>query len=92
MLYRELLTSELHNQRADFQHFAETQASDLTAYLHVLHELQQTTSAEINEKLSKKRIPADCLHLNSTNIRHFQFRSVKTGQITKKPEAGQAEF
>jgi hypothetical protein len=51
MLYRELLTSELHNQRHDFQRFAETQASDLTAYLHVLHELQQTASAEILEKL-----------------------------------------
>jgi hypothetical protein len=54
MLYRELLTSELHNQRADFQRFAETQASDLIDYLHVLHELQQTPSAEINEKLSKR--------------------------------------
>ncbi len=53
MIHRELLTSELHNQRHDFQRFAETQASDLTAYLHVLHELQQTTSAEINEKLAK---------------------------------------
>jgi hypothetical protein len=53
MLYRELLTSELHNQRADFQRFAETQASDLTAYLHILHELQQTSSAEIYEKLSR---------------------------------------
>jgi NurA domain len=53
MLFRELLTSELHNQRADFQRFAETQASDLTAYLHVLHQLQQTASAEINDKLTK---------------------------------------
>ncbi|MDQ6788569.1 MAG: DNA double-strand break repair nuclease NurA [Acidobacteriota bacterium] len=54
MLFRELLTNELHNQRADFQRFAESQASDLTAYLHVLRELQQTSSAEINEKLSKR--------------------------------------
>ncbi len=54
MLYRELLTGELHNQRSDFRSFAETQASDLTAYLHVLHQLQQTSSAEINEKLAKR--------------------------------------
>lgn len=53
MIYRELLTSELHNQRADFQRFAQSQASDLTGYLHVLQQLQQTSSAEINEKLSK---------------------------------------
>ena len=54
MLYRELLTAELHGQREDFQRFAETQASDLTAYLHILYGLQQTSSAEINEKLAKK--------------------------------------
>lgn len=53
MLFRELLTNELHNQRSDFQRFAETQASDLTAYLHVLRQLQQTSSAEINEKLAR---------------------------------------
>ncbi len=53
MLYRELLSSELHSQRQDFQRFAETQASDLTAYLHVLHELQQTSSAEVLEKLKR---------------------------------------
>ena len=52
MLFRELLSSELHNQREDFQRFAESQASDLTAYLHVLRELQRTSTAEINEKLS----------------------------------------
>ena len=52
MLFRELLTSELHKQRTDFQRFAETQASDLTDYLRVLHELQQTSSAEILEKLN----------------------------------------
>ncbi len=52
MLFRELLTSELHKQRTDFQRFAETQASDLTDYLHVLHRLQQTPSAEILAKLN----------------------------------------
>lgn len=54
MIHRELLTNELHNQRNDFRVFAENQASDLTAYLHVLHELQQTSSAEIVEKLAKR--------------------------------------
>ncbi len=54
MIHRELLTTELHNQRRDFQQFAETQASDLTAYLHVLSELQQTSSAEINERLARR--------------------------------------
>jgi len=53
MLYRELLSSELHNQRQDFQRFAESQASDLTAYLHVLNELQQTSGTEVNEKLKR---------------------------------------
>ncbi len=54
MLYRELLTNELQNQRNDFRSFAENQSSDLTAYLHVLYELQQTSSAEIDEKLAKR--------------------------------------
>lgn len=53
MIHRELLTSELHNQRQDFQRFAESQASDLTTYLRVLQKLQQTSSAKINEILSK---------------------------------------
>ena len=54
MIHRELLTSELHKQRGDFQSFAETQAGDLVDYLHVLRELQQTSSAEINEKLGMR--------------------------------------
>ena len=72
MLYRELLTSELHNQRHDFQHFAETQASDLTAFLHILHELQQTASAEINEKLSKQE--------NSVMMKLQIMKKPETGQ------------
>ena len=54
MIHRELLTSELHNQRQDFQRFAETQASDLTAYLHILSELQRTPAADINERLTRR--------------------------------------
>ncbi len=53
MLYRELLSNELSSQRREFQRFAESQASDLTGYLYALHELQQTGSAEILEKLSR---------------------------------------
>ncbi len=51
MLFRELLTSELHNQRADFQRFTETQFGDLTDYLAKLKSLCNTPSAEIWEKL-----------------------------------------
>ena len=51
MLFRELLKSELQNQRADFQHFAETQFSDLTDYLDKLRTLCGTSSEEIRERL-----------------------------------------
>ncbi len=54
MLYRELLTSELYKQREDFQTFAGRQAGDLVDYLQILHGFQQTSSAEIEEKLSKQ--------------------------------------
>ena len=54
MLYRELLKGELHNQRADFQRFAQTQAGDLTEYLEKLQKLCNTQSAEIWEKLRDK--------------------------------------
>jgi len=70
MLFRELLTSELHKQRPDFQRFADSQAIDLTAYLHVLHQLQQTPSAEINERLSELEssggLPSDELDKHRT--------------------------
>ena len=62
MLYRELLTNELDKQRGDFQRFAESQASDLTDYLHKLKQLNQTPYAEIQEKIADKNagaIPAD---------------------------------
>ena len=51
MLFRELLTSELHNQRADFQRFTETQFGDLTDYLAKLKSLCNTPSGEIWERL-----------------------------------------
>ncbi len=62
MLYRELLTSELDKQRDDFQRFAESQASDLTDYLHKLKRLNQTPYAEIQKELTDKNagaIPSD---------------------------------
>ncbi len=51
MLFRELLTSELHNQREDFQRFSATQSSDLKAYLEKLQKLCSRSSAEIWTKL-----------------------------------------
>jgi hypothetical protein len=34
MLYRELLTGELHKQREDFQNYVREQADDLNFYLY----------------------------------------------------------
>lgn len=52
MLYRELLTSELHQQREDFQTYAREQASDLAFYISALRELEQTEFAGLQKKLS----------------------------------------
>ncbi len=75
MLFRELLTSELHNQRADFQRFTETQFSDLTDYLEKLQSLCKTPSAEIWEKLQERddagALPSD--ELNETKSFSFNF-------------------
>lgn len=57
MLYRELLTTELDKQRADFQRFSATQSSDLTAYLEKLEKLCRTPSAEIGERLQNIEAP-----------------------------------
>ena len=54
MLFRELLTSELHNQRTDFQRFADTQFDDLTDYLKKLQSLCETPRAEIWAKLQDR--------------------------------------
>ncbi len=54
MLYRELLKNELENQRTDFRRYAETQSSDLTAYLERLHQLCETPSAKIWSDLQAK--------------------------------------
>ena len=52
MLYRELLTNELHNQREDFQKFAESQSIDLNNYWEILRKLCQSSSAEICKKIA----------------------------------------
>jgi hypothetical protein len=47
MLYRELLTSELENQREDFKRFALEQTKDLTEYLEKLSGFCRKSYAEI---------------------------------------------
>jgi hypothetical protein len=63
MLYRELLTGELTNQREDFQNYVRGQAKDLDFYLNALREIEKLNCAEIIRKLSHAEnvgaIPAD---------------------------------
>lgn len=63
MLYRELLTSELHNQREDFQSYVREQAGDLRFYLDALRRLEKTAFEILREKLARTQnigaIPAD---------------------------------
>lgn len=54
MLFRELLTAELHKQREDFQRFAESQDRDLNDYLGKLETLCGSSSASIVEKIGHK--------------------------------------
>src|SRR5687767_11835302 len=53
MLYPELLTSELHKQREDFQRYASEQSSDLEFYLGALQRLELTDFAELEKNLSR---------------------------------------
>lgn len=62
MLYRDLLATELDEQRGDFRRFAESQADDLSDYQNKLEALSQTAFADILEKLAGKdagAIPSD---------------------------------
>lgn len=63
MLYRELLTGELHKQREDFQRYVEDQATDLTFYRGILQSLGKTGYAELQELLARREnvaaFPAD---------------------------------
>jgi hypothetical protein len=58
MLYRELLTSELDKQRDDFRRFSDSQASDLTDYLHKLKRLNETPYEQIRQNLIYKNAGA----------------------------------
>lgn len=75
MLYRELLSNELHNQREDFVRFAETQSTDLTTYLQVLQQICELSSTEVLKKISSSEnvgaIPSD--ELNGRNSFSFNF-------------------
>lgn len=57
MLYRELLTTELHKQREDFRRFAASQAGDLDYYVKKLFRFAATSFAEVSVIL---RDCADC--------------------------------
>jgi len=63
MLYRELLTNELRNQREDFQNYVREQASDLDFYLNALREIEKLNCAEIVQRLAHAQnvgaIPGD---------------------------------
>ena len=75
MLYRELLTGELHNQREDFRRFAGEQANDLEFYFEALKNLEASDFAELEKKLLRHEnagaIPAD--ELNKNKSFHFSF-------------------
>ncbi len=54
MLFRELLTAELHKQKEDFQHYAQNQDRDLNEYLEKLQKLCDAPGAEAFAKLQFK--------------------------------------
>lgn len=68
MLYRELLTSELHNQREDFQRYALEQSTDLEFYFENLKKLERENFSELEANLFEHgnagAIPADELEFH----------------------------
>lgn len=52
MLYRELLTTELLNQREEFTRFADEQAVDLADYLAVLQNVARLSASEVAGRIS----------------------------------------
>ena len=70
MLFRELLTAELHKQREDFQRFADAQNTDLSEYLALLRTLSRTTSDEIRAQIGQNEdagaLPAGELDSNKS--------------------------
>ena len=75
MIYRELLTNELHNQREDFRRFAENQAEDLNEYLYILERLATHSSSEVLEKVSGNEnvgaIPSEELEKSESFTKNF---------------------
>ena len=51
MLYRELLTSELHNQREDFRRYALEQSTDLEFYFDALKKLEKENFSALEKNL-----------------------------------------
>jgi hypothetical protein len=76
MLYRELLTGELHNQREDFQRYVSEQASDLSFYLNAMREIEKLGSEEIRQKIAHAEntgaIPADEIDLQKSFTFSFE--------------------
>lgn len=70
MLYRELLTGELHNQREDFRRYALEQSTDLEFYSDALKNLEKENFAALEKKLfaheNAGAIPADELETNKS--------------------------
>ena len=68
MLYRELLTSELHKQREDFRRYALEQSTDLEFYFDALKKLEKENFAELEKKLfahdNAGAIPANEIEIN----------------------------
>ncbi|MEO6589501.1 MAG: DNA double-strand break repair nuclease NurA [Pyrinomonadaceae bacterium] len=70
MLYRELLTSELHNQREDFRRYASEQSADLEFYFEALKKLEKENYSELEKKLfahdNAGAIPTDEIEINNS--------------------------
>ncbi len=75
MLYRELLTSELHNQREDFRRYASEQSTDLEFYFDALKKLEKENFAELEKNLfahdNAGAIPADELEKDKAFVFSF---------------------
>ncbi len=70
MLYRELLTSELHNQREDFRRYALEQSTDLEFYFDALRKLEKENFAALEKNLfaheNAGAIPANEIEKNKS--------------------------
>lgn len=78
MLYRELLTSELHKQREDFQRYAFEQSSELEFYFDALGKMEKSEFGELEENLLRRdnagAIPAAELEKNGSFAFSFSER------------------